>query len=175
MTPELPVIPNRSRGRKTTRKHSLRIDMTPMVDLRFLLIAFFVMTTELSKPRALDLAMPKDGPPIDLAKSDALNVMLGAGNRIHFYHGNWADAVAAGNVSETNFSPSGLRKIIREKQLVLDQSGRKEGRAGLMLIIKPGSGSSYKNLVEVLDEVIITDVKKYTIVKPGIKEEMFLQ
>lgn len=175
MNPGLPVTPNRSRRKREHTKHNPGIDMTPMVDLGFLLIAFFVMTTELSKPSVFNLAMPKDGPPMDLARSDAMTVLLGANNRILYYHGNLDEEILKSSVRETDLSASGLRRIIRDKQAVLDHSGRVEGRDGLMLIIKPGTKSNYRNLVKVLDEIIITDVKKYSLVKIGPDEEKFLE
>ena len=72
-------------------KHNLKIDMTPMVDLGFLLITFFVITTELAKPTAMDLFMPKDGKPMPLGKSNALTVLLDQ-DKLYYYHGEWNDA-----------------------------------------------------------------------------------
>lgn len=54
----------RRTGISRPKKYNPKTDMTPMVDLGFLLISFFVMTTELSKPRIAPLNMPKEGPPI---------------------------------------------------------------------------------------------------------------
>ena len=64
-------------GVSRSKKSVPKIDMTPMVDLGFLLITFFVITAELSKPVTMDLFMPKEGPPIKLRKSDALTFLLG--------------------------------------------------------------------------------------------------
>jgi biopolymer transport protein ExbD len=69
--------------------------MTPMVDLGFLLITFFVITVQLSKPTTVNLNMTKDGPPIDLGNSNALTVLLDEAGRIYYYHGNWKDALAS--------------------------------------------------------------------------------
>src|SRR5687768_12504833 len=74
------------RGVARMKKHSLKTDMTPMVDLGFLLIAFFIMTTELNKPVVTRLNMPHDGPSIPLAMSNALTVLLGDNNTVYYYH-----------------------------------------------------------------------------------------
>lgn len=75
---------SRTWGRRSV-KHNLKIDMTPMVDLGFLLISFFVITTELSKPTTMDLFMPKDGKPMDLGASDALTILLDNDNTFWYY------------------------------------------------------------------------------------------
>lgn len=76
-------------GVRHSKKHTPKTDMTPMVDLGFLLITFFVITMELNKPVTLNLNMPKEGPTTDLGKSNALTVLLGKDNAIYYYHGDW--------------------------------------------------------------------------------------
>jgi len=158
-------------------KHSLKIDMTPMVDLGFLLISFFVITTELSKPTAMDLYLQKDGPPTKLAQSDALTLLLDKNNVVYYYNGDWNEAIKENRIVQTSFSGNnGLRNVIMEKQRQLDQARRKaEGRNGLMLLIKPASGASYKNLVDVLDEMTISMVKKYAVMKISSEEVNWLK
>lgn len=154
----------RRRGGLRMKRHSLKTDMTPMVDLGFLLITFFVITVQLSKPATVNLNMTKDGPPIDLGNSNALTVLLDDADRIYYYHGNWKDALTSGQVFKTNFSVSnGLGKIIREKQQWLTTHDQKEGRNGLMLLIKAGKGASYENVINALDEAMINVVKKYAV------------
>lgn len=157
-------------------KHNLKIDMTPMVDLGFLLISFFVITTELSKPTTMDLLMPKDGKPMDLGLSDALTILLDNDNTIWYYHGSWEEAEKNGSIVRTNFSGSNdIRNVITAKQKWLDIYNKQEGRNGLMLLVKPASGASYKNIVDVLDEVSINQVKKYALMKPTAEETEWLQ
>lgn len=160
-------------GVRRPLKHQLRIDMTPMVDLGFLLITFFVITTEMSKPTAMNLIMPKDGPPIDLGESDALTVMLDKNNQAWYYEGDWTKAKEEGRILPLE-GELAARKLIMNKQQQLDVSGRKEGRNGLMLLVKPGSGTSYKSLVDLLDEVSINDVKKYAVVQLTAEERSWL-
>lgn len=161
-----------------TKKQLLTIDMTPMVDLGFLLITFFVFTTTISRPTVTDLYMPKDGLiTIPLPESLALTVLLDDDNTIYYYHGNFTEAVKANNIFETGYSTTvGLGKIIRQKQKDIDASGKfADGRRGLMLLIKPGSKSNYKNVIDALDEAVINDVKKYAILEPGADELSFLK
>ena len=157
-------------------KHNLRVDMTPMVDLGFLLITFFVITTELAKPTAMDLYMPKDGPDMPLGESGALTVLVD-NNKLYSYNGKWEDAIKNNSIMQTSFSGTAdLRKIIEDKQKLLDvTAAKKEGRDGLMLVIKPGQDAFYKNVVDVLDEITISRVKKYAIVKQSDEERKWLQ
>lgn len=152
-------------------KHNLKIDMTPMVDLGFLLISFFVITTELSKPTAMDIIMPTQGQPIELKDSDAVTILLDKDNTIWYYLGSWEKAKSNNTIFKTTFSgKDGLRKILNDKQHFLDGFNKEEGRNGLMLLVKPTSNASYKNLVDVLDEVTINVIKKYVVVNPSQEE-----
>jgi biopolymer transport protein ExbD len=169
------VISERRRaGVRHPKKSTPKTDMTPMVDLGFLLISFFVITTELSKPAAIDLNMPKEGPPMPLGNSDALTVLLGKNNSIYYYHGDWNDAMKGNEIFQTNFSvKDGLGKVIREKQQRLDARNTK-GRNGLMLLIKPGENAAYSNIIDMLDEALINNVKKYAVLKQQDEEIKYL-
>ncbi len=157
-------------------KHNLKIDMTPMVDLGFLLISFFVITTELSKPTVMLLSMPKEGDS-KLGESNALTILLDKNNAVYYYDGDWKNASNSGGIIRTNFSgKDGLRKVIMEKQNSLDRNSKmKEGRNGLMMLIKPAEEASYKNVVDVLDEATINIVKKYAVIKISKEEKEWLK
>ena len=92
------VNENRKAGIRRMIKHNLKIDMTPLVDLGFLLIAFFVITTELSKPTVADLYMPTDGKPMLFCNSNALTVLLGKNNTVFYYHWDWQEAIKNGQI-----------------------------------------------------------------------------
>jgi len=160
------------------KRHSVKTDMTPMVDLGFLLIAFFVMTTEMDRPKVMKLAMPKDNAVVNmkLADSNALTVIIDADGNLFYYHGKMIDAINNREIRKTGFLPAtGLRKIIRDKQSLLElKKFTPEGKDGLMLIIKPTANSSYKDLIDVLDETTINGVTKYVVVKPDSRELEFI-
>ena len=160
------------KGTPRLKRGSLKIDMTPMVDLGFLLICFFVITTTMSEPKATDLFMPKEGPPMNVADSKTLTVLLGKDNHILYYHGNWERAVKNNAIYTTNYSvKDGLGNIIRIKQKLLDKMlPDKEGRKNLVLIIKAEKEASYKNVIDVLDEVLINGVTHYVVVEPTSEE-----
>lgn len=160
------------------KKQLLTIDMTPMVDLGFLLITFFVFTTTISSPTVTDLYMPKDGLITNpLPETLALTLLLAHDDKIFYYHGDFTKAVKTNNIFETRYSTTpGLGKMIRQQQKDIDAGGKfPDGRHGLMLLIKPGSKSSYKNVVDALDEAVINDVKKYAILEPDKDELNFLK
>jgi biopolymer transport protein ExbD len=142
--------------------------MTPMVDLGFLLISFFVITAELSEPRSTSLNMPKDGPPMPLGDSSALAVLLAGNDKIYYYRGNWDDAVKGNKIFNTDFSSLALRDAILQQKRQLDLTVNK--RDGLMLLIKSTEEASYKNVIDILDEALINDLKKYAIVKMDAAE-----
>ena len=161
------------------KKQIIKIDMTPMVDLGFLLITFFVFTMTMSIPKATDLFMPKDDltHPQSLPNSLALSLLLSDNNKVYYYNGDFNEAANANKIFETNYSTyEGIGKIIRQKQKDIDASGKfADGGKGLMLLIKPTSGSVYKNVIDALDEVVINDVRKYAIVEPAKEEISYIR
>lgn len=144
------------KGRKRGNKASTKIDMTPMVDLAFLLITFFMLTTTFSKPQAMDVNMPdktEDNKKMEIKESRTMTVILGEENKIYWYMG-----FQNPEVKVTDFSKDGIRNIIIEKDASLKDD--------LVVIIKPGKQSKYKNLVDILDEIHISGSKvRYSISK----------
>lgn len=172
------TAPARQRaGVARMKKNNLRIDMTPMVDLGFLLVAFFVMTTELSKPYVARLNMPKDGPPSTLGESAAFTILIDGNNGIFYYHGPAEKALSEKQVKHSSFSPrGGVGDEIRTLQKWLDEPGVfKEGRAGLMLLIKPTVNASYSQIINAMDEALINKVGKYVIVSPDETDKEILK
>lgn len=175
MAEVISIINDRRKAGFRTKKHTPKTDMTPMVDLGFLLISFFVITTELSKPMVTKLNMPADGPPTYLGMSDALTVLLGKDNTLFYYHGDWDKAAKTNAIVKTGFSPnSGIGDVIRQKQKWLDGHNKREGRKGLMLLIKAGPNADYGEVVDMIDQALINNVQKYAIVKPQPEEIQYL-
>jgi len=167
------AIRRRKASVKGLKKEKIKIDMTPMVDLGFLLITFFIVTTELSTPRTASLNMPKDGPPMPVGNSSALTVILAGNDKMIYYRGNWQDAVKQNEIIKTDHSSNSLRNAIIQQKHQLDSNGIEKD--GLMLLIKSTGDASYKNIVDMLDEVLINDVKKYAIAKPEPAELAWLK
>ncbi|AEW02644.1 hypothetical protein A4D02_01355 [Niastella koreensis] len=162
-----PSVAGGKAGARRSKKLSTKVDLTPMVDLGFLLITFFIFTTTMSESKAMKLIMPDDSTPgteMDLAQSNALTVIPLADNKVFYYHGQLDNALKTNTWGVTNYSESdGLGKIVRIKQAALDKI-KPGNRKELMLMIKPSPESNYENVVNALDEALINDVKRYAIV-----------
>jgi hypothetical protein len=149
-------------GVRRSKKLSTRVDLTPMVDLGFLLITFFIFTTQLSEPAVADMHMPKDSKDSTQAcASCALTAILMRENKVFYYHGDLTSALQEGHYGITNYGvANGIGQVIRNKQLAMDKI--KPGfRKDLILMIKPMDSSSYGNTIDILDEVIINGLKHY--------------
>ena len=148
--------PHKNTGKKYLHK-KIRVDLTPMVDLGFLLITFFILTTSIQQPTAMKLIMPQDiGPTTFLPASTTLTFILQSHDSIGYYDG------LAKEIQFANFSA--LRSIIQHKQISLTNHSIDKNK--LTLIIKPTSKCSYKNFIDALDEVTINDCKQYFIAEP---------
>jgi biopolymer transport protein ExbD len=144
---------------KRMHKKSTRVDLTPMVDLGFLLITFFVFTTTMAKPRVMGIVSPKQSDAESpVCESCALTVIPSAANKIYYYEGILHPGT---ELKSTGFTEEGLRSLLMKKREMV-QAAR--GNADeLSLIIRPSDESSYKNFVDVLDEVNIAAIKRYYI------------
>lgn len=143
-------------GKVRGKKHSTKIDMTPMVDLAFLLLTFFIMTTTFAKPKIMEIAMPKKPKPDDpippkVRASETLTLMMDTNNILYWYMGTPDTA----NAYKTTYAATGLRKLINSKQAVVGEK--------LVVLIKATERAKYKNFVDVLDEMNINNVKKYAV------------
>ncbi|MDR3714417.1 MAG: biopolymer transporter ExbD [Puia sp.] len=162
------------KGVRRSQKLSTRVDLTPMVDLGFLLITFFILTTTWSKPRTTELRMPADGDPATLGKDAALTVLAVNNNKVFYYHGDWEDALRTGNYGTAGYGEiGGIGEIIRRKQEAMDRSF-KGGRKEMMVLIKPSAEANYKNVVGLLDEMLINGVSRYAIVDLNPEEKNLL-
>jgi biopolymer transport protein ExbD len=169
---EGPEMLRQRAGVRRAKKHSLKMDLTPMVDLGFLLISFFVITTQLTEPRAALINMPHDGIGTEVPRSASLTILIGEANKVFFYHGDWEGAIRNNEIIATTLDlKTGLGKIIREKQQWLDRNPvNGEDRKGLMVLIKAGEKADYSQVIDVLDEMLINNVKKYAIIDPTPEE-----
>ena len=173
-------------GKVRSKKMSTRIDFTPMVDLGFLLITFFMLTTTLAKPNIMSLIMPekKDIKKDELEpvkESKVLTLLLGGNDKVYWYEG-----ITDPKLDSTDYSAEGLRKVILDKMdKVKSQFGEeeyedfktKEQKKGssLTILIKPTENAVYKNLVDALDEMAITKTRYYVILDASVPEMDFLK
>jgi len=179
-------------GVKKAKKLSTRVDMTPMVDLGFLLITFFIFTTTMSSPTALDLYMPKDTDKDEeqnkAKESGALTIMLGKGDQVYYYEGQLLPD--ASNFKQTTFK--GIRDVIIKKKkdvIAIHQHDEKckeiwAKNGGdqkscldrdLVVVIKPNDDATYKNTVDILDEMTINEIKRFAMVDLFPDEKLLIQ
>ena len=147
-------------GVKKAKKLSTKVDMTPMVDLGFLLITFFIFTTHMSQPTAMKLIMPKDTENKDqetkVKASGALTILMGKADGVYYYEGDDPTKIQASNYKA-------IRDVILNKKKGTDPKD-------LVIIIKPDADATYKNVVDILDEMSINEIEKYAMVPPTADE-----
>jgi len=161
-------------GVERMKKANLKIDMTPMVDLGFLLISFFIFTTEISKPAITNLFMPKDGDSTKVPQSKSLTILLDNNDQIFYYNGDMNEAIKNNQIFQTSYNEiNGIGNVIRQKQNQLAK--RKTDKKELVILIKPFTNTSYRNVVDILDEMLINEVTRYMIADPENEEKMFLE
>lgn len=173
------------------KKLSTRVDFTPMVDLGFLLITFFMLTTTMIKPQTMEIAMPSKDKVTEeeqtkIKASRAVTIILGKNNKIFYYEGTREHDIDPVPVS-TDFSAEGIRKFLlsknydimikvrelrvkQEKEKMSDEEFEKEkttiiaDKSAPIILIKPLNDCSYRNLIDILDEMAICNIGRYAII-----------
>ena len=156
-------------GKKRAKKMSTKIDMTPMVDLAFLLLTFFMLTTTFAKPNVLQLQMPakvKDKEQnTKIKESEAMTVILAPDDKVFYYFGLNSPkdpSVRVPEIKVTDFSANGIRKVLLQ---------RKQQVPKTVILIKTyvdkDKQAKYKDMVDILDEMNITDQSRYALVDIG--------
>jgi biopolymer transport protein ExbD len=198
------VVPQR--GKRRAKRLPARIDMTPMVDLACLLLTFFMLTTAFTKPKIMEIIMPKDDNPTQISPTRVLNVILAENNQVFFYSG-LADPSKASlpTMIKSDLTEKGLRKVLLErnkklfnsvthyndsvtKQLgeynreiskaAIDNRVKKmksNDKSGPIVLIKAAEGVKYGNIVNVLNEMAITNTARYAVVNINDVEKKMLQ
>lgn len=168
-------------GKVRSKKQNSRVDLTAMVDLAFLLITFFMLTTTLSKPQSMNLGLPdKENDPnkktddIKVDENRTLTILIGENGKLVYYMG-MLNAPIAGP-KDIAYDKEGIRKeLLKRRKSVLEYSASiGKPKNGIIVIIKPSKKSSYRNLVDILDEMAIVDVPTYAIVNEFTPEEQKL-
>jgi biopolymer transport protein ExbD len=137
-----------------------------MVDLGFLLITFFIFTTSLATPTAMKLTLPDDTPnkyPSLTSAGKTLTLILDSNNEVYYYQG-----FLQNHINKKSYNQEGIRVLLfKTAKDVKEKYGEKNE---LVVIIKPTINCSYKNLVDVIDEMLICNIKKYVVVEPSVNE-----
>ncbi|NNC83332.1 MAG: biopolymer transporter ExbD [Flavobacteriales bacterium] len=138
------------------KKKDVEIDMNPMVDLAFLLLTFFMLTTTFATPQAMEIVMPvkPDEEAVEkeqaVKESKTLTIILHDEDEIYWYQG-----ITDPEIEKTDYSPEGIRDLLIKKDQEIED---------IVVLIKPSEASTYKNLVDILDEMHITAIQRYAIV-----------
>lgn len=148
------------------KKEDIDIDMNPMVDLAFLLLTFFMLTTTLSRPHAMELVMPaqdkqEQEPLLAVKESKALTLVPGPEGTMYYYQG-----ITNAQLVATDFTETGLRAILLEKSVQIPD---------LMVFIKPHPESNYQSIVSILDELNLSGLNRYAFDKYADFEEQLLE
>jgi len=176
-------------GKPAPKKLSTRVDLTPMVDLGFLLITFFMLTTSMLKPQTMEISVPskdkvEEEEQNKVKASQAITILMGKEDRLYYYFGTQEDGVDP-EVIKTDYSSEGLRKMLfqknydvmiavaeleKEKKKMDEEAYRKKlselrsVKTAPVVMIKAADDANYKNLVDVLDEMNISNIARYAIV-----------
>lgn len=184
-------------GKKRAKKQSTKVDMTPLVDLAFLLLTFFVLTSTFSQPKVLRMIFPEKLDEKDLKNmkqpevKDGITILLTGGDKVYWYRGALNEKAV---LEETDYTKNGLRKILVESNLTLltqlrdfekqlnkiDEKDTAKRNAidakvkqaqrdsKLVVLLKNDDKASYRNVIDVMDEFMICQIAKYFAVDEGM-------
>lgn len=178
---ELNTGGNEGKGGKKVRskKQNTGVDLTAMVDLAFLLITFFMLTTSLSKPQSMDLTMPDklkkdDVPPQEAKESKTMNILIGKDRKLKYYMGRIQSPYGGEGPIDQTYGKDGIRKVILQKIANLKAKGQ-VGKDGLVVLIKATDDATYTDMIDILDEMAITGIEIYSLQNMTADEKEIMQ
>ena len=186
------ITTSKGSGKKgKPKKLSTRVDFTPMCDLGFLLITFFMLSTSMNKPQTMELSLPSKDKVTEeeqskIKESTAITIILGKEDKVFYYFGIGTEE-AAPQVIETTYAPDGIRKMllqrnldvvtqvrklkdqfenesISEEELRKRSSEVKDNKMAPVVMIKSSDEATYKNMVDILDEMQICSIGRFAMV-----------
>jgi biopolymer transport protein ExbD len=169
-------------GNVRSKKQNTRIDFTSMVSIAFLLIVFFMLTSAMSKPQAMNLALPDNGRTCggwhggcglgNLERT--MTILLGANDKLICYTGFLEIPISG--PKEMQYGKNGIRKELLLKAKSISDYNKSIGYTdkNIIVIIKPSKESKYKNLVDILDEMNIVGIETYAVINDFLPEEIKL-
>ena len=132
--------------RRPRRRISVRIDMTPMVDVAFLLLIFFMLTTVFRQPQAMEMNLPPPDAKVQVAQSNVLTLFVDANERMFYTLGK-------GAMNRTALTD--LNALFKENVKL---------NADLIILVKVSRQARYNTMVDILDELEIASMTRFSLI-----------
>jgi len=132
-------------GRKKKRRISVRIDMTPMVDVAFLLLTFFMLTTAFNRPQAMEINVPPNDSKVEVAASNLMTIRVVPDGSIYW-----------------NLSTDAPQKVVWKDfhNLIIDKN---KTNTRLITLIKVDRKAKYQDMINIIDELNLDNVTRFSL------------
>ncbi len=132
--------------RKKGRRLGIRIDMTPLVDVAFLLLTFFMFTTSMSRPQTMEINLPPDKDvKVEIAESNLLTLRINEKGEMF-----WNTGIE----SPKRLERAGMQKFLVEKS---------QANPKLTVLVKVDRGGKYAMMVNTIDELNSAGIQRFSI------------
>ncbi|WP_298116919.1 biopolymer transporter ExbD [Flavobacterium sp.] len=163
-----------SLNKPRSKKLHAKVDFSAMVSISFLLIIFYMVMIEISKPKAMNLGLPDMCGEITCGIScgprpdRVITILLDDNNKVITYQGLLE--VPDDKPKTLSYGKEGIRKeLLKKNKIITEQLGDQD--RGAIVIIKPSKKSNFGNLISILDEMAITNIQTYAIVNDFTPDE----
>ena len=140
--------------RRKKRRVSIRLDMTPMVDVAFLLLIFFMVTTVFRQPQAMEMNLPKADATVQVAESNVLTLFVSAEENLLYRIGG----------AKVPLAPTSMKDL---HQVFVENA---KLNPDLIILVKVNRNAHYEKMVDIMDELEIANMSKFSLI-PMTQEE----
>ncbi len=134
-----------AKKKKKVRRTGIRIDMTPLVDIAFLLLTFFMMTTTMARPQTMEINLPPADVEVEIAESNLLTLRVNEEGEIF-----WSIGIEAPEKLEFE----NLRRFLRD---------RSSTNPKLVTLVKIDRLGKYEMMVNLMDELNLADIQRFSL------------
>jgi len=137
---------DRKKGKKKKKRRlGVRIDNTPMVDVAFLLLTFFMLTTTLNRPQTMEINLPPNDATVEVAQSNLLTLRVKEDGSIY-----WNMAVD----KPEKVAYKDLRSLMARQSAANPK---------LITLIKVDRKGKYHMMVDVMDELNLANITRFSL------------
>jgi len=148
---------HRGKGKKKkTRRVGVRIDMTPLVDIAFLLLTFFMFSTSMSRPQTMEINLPPQDVKVEIAESNLLTLRIDSDGTIY-----WSTGIEA---------PQRL-EFSQLRSFLVERSG---SNPKLVTVVKVHREGKYEMMVNMIDELALANVTRFSLAAMTEQDEALI-
>ncbi len=145
------------KGGRKRKRLGFHLDMTPMVDVAFLLLTFFMLTTTFAKSNTMEINIPPETGEVSIAHQNVMTLRVPGDGFAYWSVGEEAPHRMPLYDKATGASEAVSKEV---RQLLQQQSSANKK---LVIVVKISDKAKYRSLVDIIDELNLLKIDRFSL------------